>query len=438
MTSYELDETMNIINPNRVKIRGARQKILWRDMMASEKVRIQYADKYSMSSNYWKFSIGQNEALKKMHVRDQKVAIEDEFWKWVAQDPAREKKYGEALDLIKDAIQKRSDYTYSTQYISEALIRGSEIIYFAYRTSRLEKALESGDPEKINKTIEAIKKGAKSFYKDYNPPTDREASKVMFSLFAKNVKKEYQPEVFTEISKKYKDNFDKYIDQMFDKSVYADSTRFYAFLAKPDLKKLKKDPAFSAALSILQKYFELMQMESKFDNELERGRRLWMAALMEMQPDKVFYPDANFTMRLTYGTVEGYDPRDAVHYYYYTTLKGVMEKEDPNNYEFIVPAKLKELYKNKDYGRYAEDGIMHVCFITTNDITGGNSGSPVMNGNGELIGLAFDGNWEAMSGDIAFDPALQRTIVVDIRYVLFIMDKFGGARHIVDEMTIEE
>ncbi len=438
MTSYELDETMNIINPNRVKIRGARQKILWRDMMASEKVRIQYADKYSMSSNYWKFSIGQNQSLKKMHVRDQKVAKENEFRKWVSQDPAREKKYGDALDLIKDAIQKRADYTYSTQYISEALIRGSEIIYFAYRTSRLEKALENGDQEKINKTIEAVKKGAESFYKDYNPPTDRAASKVMFSLFAKNVKTQYQPEVFAEISKKYKDNFDKYIDHMFDKSVYADSTRFYAFLAKPDLKKLKKDPAFSAALSIVQKYFELMQMESKFDNELERGRRLWMAALMEMQPDKVFYPDANFTMRLTYGTVEGYDPRDAVHYYYYTTLKGVMEKEDPNNYEFIVPAKLKELYKNKDYGRYAEDGIMHVCFITNNDITGGNSGSPVMNGNGELIGLAFDGNWEAMSGDIAFDPDLNRTIVVDIRYVLFIMDKFGGARHIVDEMTIEE
>ncbi len=438
MTSYELDETMNIINPNRVKIRGARQKIMWRDMMASEKVRIQYADKYSMSSNYWKFSIGQNEALKKMHVRDQKVAIEDEFRKWVAQDPAREKKYGKALDLIKDAIQKRTDYTYSTQYISEALIRGSEIIYFAFRTSSLEKALQSGDQEKIDKTLQAVDKGAESFFKDYNPPTDREASKAMFRMFAENVRPQYQPAVFAMIKKKYKDNFDKYIDHMFEKSIFADSARFNAFLQKPDLKKMEKDPAFSAAQSIIEKYFELLQMESQYDNELDRGRRLWMAALMEMHPDKTFYPDANFTMRLTYGTVEGYDPRDAVHYKYYTTLKGVMEKEDPDNYEFIVPDKLKELYKNKDFGRYGEDGIMHVCFITTNDITGGNSGSPVMNGNGELIGLAFDGNWEAMSGDIAFDAALQRCIVVDIRYVLFIMDKFGGARHIVDEMTIEQ
>jgi hypothetical protein len=163
-----------------------------------------------------------------------------------------------------------------------------------------------------------------------------------------------------------------------------------------------------------------------------------MAALMEMQPDKIFYPDANFTMRLTYGTVEGYDPRDAVHYKYFTTLEGVMAKEDSTNYEFIVPEKLKELYKKKDYGRYGVDGIMPVCFITTNDITGGNSGSPVMNGNGELIGLAFDGNWEAMSGDIAFDAAMQRTIAVDIRYVLFIMDKFGDARNLVDEMVIEQ
>jgi hypothetical protein len=438
MTSYELDETMNIINPNRVKIRGARQEIIWRDMMASEKVRIQYASKYSGSSNYWKFSIGQNQALKKMHVRDQKVAIEDQFRKWVKEDPAREKKYGEALDLIKDAIQKRADYTYATQYLAEALLRGSEVISFAYRTSRLEKALEDGDQEKISKTVEAIRKGAKDFFKDYNPPTDREASKVMFRMFAENVSPQYQPAVFEEIKKKYKNNFDKYIDHLFAKSIYTDEARLNAFLEKPDLKKLRKDPAFSAAISIVDKYFELRQTESQFDDELERGRRLWMAALMEMQPDRIFSPDANFTMRLTYGTVEGYDPRDAVHYKYYTTLKGVMEKEDPDNYEFIVPEKLKELYKAGDYGRYGEDGIMHVCFITNNDITGGNSGSPVMNGDGELIGLAFDGNWEAMSGDIAFDPDLQRTIVVDIRYVLFIMDKFGGARHLVDEMTIVE
>ncbi len=438
MTSYEINEVMNITNPNRVKIRGTRQKILWKDMMANEKVRIQYADKYSMSSNYWKFSIGQNQDLKKLNVKAQKTELEKKFRQWVAQEPVRQKKYGQALDLIKDAIGKRADSRFATQYISEALIRGSEVILFAYRSRRLEIALQSKDQKQIDKAIQSAKKTAAGFYKNYNPPTDRKASMAMFSLFAQNVKPALQPDIFPGIRKKYKNNFNKYIDHLFDKSIFANEVRFNAFLEKPSLKKLKKDPAYDASQSIINKYLQLMNKESAYDAELSKGHRLYMAGLMEMFPNKIFYPDANFTMRLTYGTVEGYDPRDAVHYKYTTTLKGVMEKENPDNYEFIVPDKLKELYKAKDFGRYGENGIMPVCFITNNDITGGNSGSPVMNGNGELIGLAFDGNWEAMSGDIAFEPKLQRCIVVDIRYVLFIMDKFAGSRHLVDEMDVVE
>lgn len=438
MTSWEIDEVMNITNPNRVKIRGTRQEILWKDMMASEKVRIQYAEKYSMSSNYWKFSIGQNQDLKKLNVKARKLALEKKFRNWVSRDPEREKKYGQALDLIKDAIENRADYRYASQYLSEALIRGSEVIHFTYSLRGLEMALQSDDIQQIRKTVETAKKTAKEFFKDYNPPTDKAASKAMFRLYAENVKPEFQPDIFAMIRKKYKNNFDKYIDNMFNKSVFVNEQRFHAFLQNPKLKTLLKDPAYDAAQSIFNEYFYLLGQETQFDEELNKGHRLYMAGLMEMFPKKIFYPDANFTMRLTYGTVEGYDPRDAVHYKYFTTLKGVMEKEDPDNYEFIVPEKLKELYKSKDFGRYGEDGIMHVCFITNNDITGGNSGSPVMNGNGELIGLAFDGNWEAMSGDIAFENSLQRCIVVDIRYVLFIMDKFSGARHLVDEMTIME
>ncbi len=438
MTSWEIDEVMNITNPNRAKIRGIRQEILWKDMMASEKVRIQYAEKYSMSSNYWKFSIGQNQDLKKLNVKARKLEMEKQFREWVSQDSEREKKYGQALDLIKNAIEGRADYRYASQYLSEALIRGSEVILFAYRNRGLEKALQSDDPEQIKKAVESARKTAEGFFKDYNPPTDKAASKAMFKLYAENVKPEYQPDIFPMIRKKYKNNFDKYIDHMFEKSIFTSRQRFDAFLQNPKLKTLLKDPAYDAAQSIINEYFYLLGKESQFDEELDKGHRLYMAGLMAMQPDKTFYPDANFTMRLTYGTVEGYDPRDAVHYKYFTTLKGVMEKEDPDNYEFIVPKKLKELYKSKDFGRYGEDGIMHVCFITNNDITGGNSGSPVMNGNGELIGLAFDGNWEAMSGDIAFENQLQRCIVVDIRYVLFIMDKYAGATHLVNEMTVVE
>jgi len=184
------------------------------------------------------------------------------------------------------------------------------------------------------------------------------------------------------------------------------------------------------------KYREVSEKAKSFNADLAKGRRLYIAGLMEMDKNKNFYPDANFTMRLTYGKVGDYKARDAVMYDYYTTLDGVMEKEIPGDFEFDVPARLKELWKKKDYGIYGQNGVMNVCFTSNNDITGGNSGSPIMNGNGELLGLAFDGNWEAMSGDIAFEPELQKTISVDIRYVLWIIDKYGNAKHLVDEMKI--
>ncbi len=216
-----------------------------------------------------------------------------------------------------------------------------------------------------------------------------------------------------------------------------DESKMMEFLDKPSLKKLENDPVYIAALSFYKTLIALSADESQFDTNLNKGRRLWIAALMEMVPDKTLYPDANFTMRLSYGTIQDYDPRDGVTYKYYTTLQGVVDKYKPGDYEFDLPQRLIDLNNKKEYGRYGSSkGYMPVCFLTTNDITGGNSGSPVMNGNGELIGLAFDGNWESMSGDIAYEPELQRTIVVDIRYVLWIMDIYAGAKNLVDEMTI--
>jgi hypothetical protein len=253
-----------------------------------------------------------------------------------------------------------------------------------------------------------------------------------------DVKPEYQPSYLKDIKTKYKGDYGKFVDKMFAKSVLSSEEKFNAFLDNPSAKVLDKDPAVLLANSINEKYRELAEQTNPYAMQLSLGSMKYIAGLMEMQPNKVFYPDANFTMRLTYGTVGDYEPRDAVIYKYYTTLKGVMEKEDPDNYEFIVDPYLKELYEKKDFGRYGKDGEMDVCFTTNNDITGGNSGSPVINGNGELIGLAFDGNWEAMSGDIVFEPELQKCISVDIRYVLFIIDKFAGAKRLVDEMTIVE
>ena len=258
----------------------------------------------------------------------------------------------------------------------------------------------------------------------------------MFRIFAEDVPLEYQPDIFNTIRKKYKGDYGKFVDKMFEKSIFPDASSFNAFLDNPSIKVLNKDLAYEAASSILAKYMDLNTKSREFNENLTKGRRLFLAGLREMDPDLVQYPDANFTMRLSYGKVNGYDPKDAVEYKYYTTLKGVMEKEDPNNFEFVVEDKLKELYGTHDFGKYGTGDQMPVCFLTNNDITGGNSGSPVINGKGELIGLAFDGNWEAMSGDVAFEPELQRTIVVDVRYVLFIMDKFAGARHLVDEMKV--
>jgi hypothetical protein len=221
---------------------------------------------------------------------------------------------------------------------------------------------------------------------------------------------------------------------MFNKSIFANPEKMKKFLDQPSMKVLKKDPAFQAAQSALDVYRIVYMKVASFDENYEKGSRLFIAGLQEMNPDKVFYPDANLTMRLSYGTVEDYYPRDAVHYDFRTTLSGVMDKENPENHEFRVPEKLKQLYRDKDYGQYGEDGVMPACFLTTNDITGGNSGSPVLDGNGNLLGLAFDGNWEAMSGNVVFEPAVQRCICVDIRYVLFIIDKFAGATHLINEM----
>lgn len=439
MTSWEIDERMNVTNANRIYVRGIRQDLILEDMLEDDEVRIKYSSKYSGSTNYWKNSIGMNKALKRLKIYDQKIEEEKAFMEWVNENKDRKDKYGNALSLIEKSLKNRKDFVHVTQYISEALLRGTELMYFSSRFSNYKDIFDSKDQEKINKAVEEIKNMARGFYKDYNAPTDQKVAKAMFKTFAQNVDKNYQPDIFNTIETKYKNNYAKYIDNMFSKSIFTDSTKLWAFLENPSTKKMEKDPAYIASQSIYKKYRELSQKLDPFYIDFDKGHRLYVEGIMEMKEGEALYPDANFSMRLTYGEVLDYYPRDAVHYDYVTTLTGVMEKEDPDNWEFVVPDKLKELYKNKDYGPYAmENGEMPVAFITTNDITGGNSGSPVINGKGEILGTAFDGNWEAMSGDIVFEPELQRCINVDIRYVLFVIDKFAGAQNLIDEMTIVE
>ncbi len=438
MTSVEVQERINILNANRIYVRGIKQEIWLKDMQADKAVNIKYASKYAGSSNYWKNSIGMNKALKRLKVYDFKKQQEEEFTKWVLASPERQQNYGEALSLINEGVTGRKEYLHASQYISEALFSGTEIIGMAAMTRSLVDALKGNKTEEVTKISKSLKARSENFYKNYNTPTDQKTAKAMFRIFMENVPLTYQPDIFNTIRAKYKGDVDKFVDQMFAKTMFTDPAKFNAFLDKPNLKVLEKDPVYVAAASISNKYDEISKAMAPFNEKLQRGQRLYIAGVLEMNEGKAMYPDANFTMRLTYGEIKDYYPMDAVHYDYLTTLDGVMEKEDPDNWEFVVPAKLKELYNSKDYGRYGKDGKMPVAFISTNDITGGNSGSPVMNGNGELIGIAFDGNWEAMSGDIVFENKLQRTISVDIRYVLFVIDKYAGATRLIDEMKIIE
>ncbi len=438
MTSSEVNELLQITNPNRIKIRGLRQDILLKDMMADEKVNIQYASKYSSSSNYWKYSIGQNQGLKRLQILEKKQQQERAFTSWVNADESRKQKYGSALELIQKAVEQRAPYSHVRQYTYECFFSASELIAIAYRANNLYNTLlkEPENQKLIDSLALMYKTRWEDFYKEYSPATDMKVIPAILQLYRNNVSQEFLPGVFAQIESKYKNDFNRYTQDLFARSLFADKDRFGDFIKHPTVKALEKDPAFQAAQSALKVYRMVYSREAAFDEDFEKGHRLYVAGLQEMNPGKVYYPDANFTMRLSYGTVEDYYPRDAVHYEYFTTLEGIMEKEDPDNWEFVVPQKLKDLYSQKDYGPYGVNGKMPVCFLTTNDITGGNSGSPVIDGEGNLIGLAFDGNWEAMSSNIVFEPALQRCICVDIRYVLFVMDKYAGASHLVKEMKI--
>ncbi len=432
MTTYEMQYLIDTDNANRIFIRGERQKILMEDMLADDAVRLQYASKYASSSNYWKNSIGMNKALIDNNIPARKAALEEKFTQWAAgtDTPFR---YAEALPNIKEAVEGRAVAAGKNQFLTEAFLRGIEVLSMP---AIIDYFMETDEEGNIT-NMDALNELVESFYKDFNEPTDRRVAKRMLGIVRENFAPEDLPSIYGKIDTLYGGDIDLYVEDLYRLSNFSSKEGAEQLLANFDKDKLQADPAFEFYNSVLAERMALSMEIAPYQKQLNDWRGIYMKGLAEMNPGAKYYPDANFTMRLTYGQVLPYEPRDGVVYKYYTTLKGVVEKEDPSNpLEFTVPQELKAAYEASDYGQYGQDGQLRLNFLTNNDITGGNSGSPVLNGRGELIGLAFDGNWEAMSGDIVFEPELQRCINLDIRYLLWTIDKFAGAGYILNEMTI--
>ncbi|PKP51226.1 MAG: serine protease [Bacteroidetes bacterium HGW-Bacteroidetes-12] len=445
LTSFGVEEAVNIEQPNRVKIRRAKLDIMDKGMEKDQKVRIQYASKYAGISNYWKYFQGQSQQLVKNNVQQKKEKLESEYLTWANADATRKEKYGNALELIKNSYTANASYTLPSVYFEEAVFQGPEIFTFvlgnfAFR-SDMQAAITANDATKIEEAKKEILENAPEYYKDYNAEIDQNLLAEMLSMFYNNVDAKFHPATLTAIAKKNKNDFNKFAADYMSKSPFTSEEKLKTYLAKFNIKTIKKDPIYTIMNELIDIYIkEIITPQRATNTDFNKGMRLFVDGLRQMKPNKVYASDANSTMRLTYGNVLPYNPQDAVTYHYLTTLEGVMAKEvktENKNHEFYIPAKLKELYDKKDYGQYAtKEGKLPVGFLSNNDITGGNSGSPVINAKGELIGTAFDGNWEAMSGDIYFEPDLQRTISVDIRYTLFIIDKYAGAKHLINEMTL--
>jgi len=435
LCSYGVEFQIQYFDPNIVRLLGEQLSIWKEDMNADREVGIKYASKYASEANGWKYYLGELKGLKKLNVKGQKEEIEARFTEWIAQDQARKEKYGNVLNNLKTGyglIGSKFE-----PFILAALGANSpEILGFAQTFGQLAGLLESKDKTgAIDETVNELRVSAIAHFKDYNTPTDQKVFARMMEIYSKEMPVDMQPKGFKDMVAKYKSDFIAMAADIYEKSNFSTLEKTNAFLDKPSFKGISNDPAYKLSGELMGTMMTMSGEYRTANQEIGKNERLFMAGLREMMPDKTFYPDANSTMRLTYGSVQDYKGADAVYFDYTTHLSGVMDKEDPTNEEFIVPEKLKELFAKKDFGRYGSGDDLVTCFLTDNDITGGNSGSPVINGNGELIGLAFDGNWESMSGNIAYEPKLQRCICVDIRYVLFVIDKYAGAQNLIDELT---
>ena len=439
MISDEVEERMQTTNFMRHHVRDVRQKTLMEQMLKDDAVRIHYASKYASSANYWKNAIGMNEGLVRLKVLDTKRAQQEQL---LARGRAlNDNSYQQAFDQIRDIVKHRRPALYHQQAIQEALVTGLDFMRIP-NTAPLVAALKSKDKARIKAAADTLQTAADDYFASVPfPEVERMVGKKMLQTYMKYIPAEQRIGIFKVIDKRFKGDSDAFVDACFEHSIFGSKENFDKFIRKPSLYRIGADWMilfkYSITDGLLQTSIAMMDANRNYN----AAHKVWVKGMMDMKQaaGTPIYPDANSTLRLTYGRVLPYRPADGVEYNYYTTLKGAMEKEDPDNWEFVVPAKLKQLYQAKDFGRYAmPDGEMPVCFIVNTDNTGGNSGSPVFNAKGELIGTGFDRNYEGLTGDIAFRPSSQRAACVDIRYTLFIIDKFAGASHLIKEMTISD
>ena len=433
-TSWEVAERRDIDNAVRINIRNLRQEAMLEEMLKDPQVRIQYASKYAGSTNAYKNAIGSNWAINKRNFEQVKNDEQDRLIAWSKKmcEPA----YPEALLTLEQIVNDRKDLRFRSWMLDEALSRGIEFSKVPTDIETVCEALEGKDRSEQQKQVTQLERAFHRFAdKDYAPMVDKKIAKVMLKEYRRLVAPKSQPAYFSVIDSKFKGDVDKFVDYLFDKSIYGSEKNFNAFKEHPSVKTLREDPMILFAQSVKDEKKALDKALADFDAGYAIAHRAYVKGLLAMYGDLASFPDANSTLRLTYGQVKGYSPRDCDYYGHQTTLDGVMEKEDSTNWEFVVSARLKELYQAGDFGPYKmPNGKMPVAFCATTHTTGGNSGSPVLNGQGELIGINFDRNWEGVGGDIQYLPDYQRSIIVDIRYVLFVIDKYAGAGYLLNEM----
>jgi hypothetical protein len=450
LTSFGVDLIANKENPVRIRLRQKRLDIMNDAMNGSSQIRIQYTSKHQGIANGWKKMIGESKGIKKLNAVAKKQEFEKEFQVWADTIGNRQLAIGKEQTYCGLLSEFEKTYNYYLQpdiasvYLTEAGM-GIEMVRFAsnfFELVTISKKQETKE-EEVSKVLDKLKKIAKTFYKDYQQSIDSKVMKEMMAEMKRNMNNDYLPMIFFEIEKDHKNDFSAYSDDLFTKSLLTDSTRLRKFLnnyKKNDYKKLEKDPAYILSKSIYSRNEkDVAPFISKFNGKIDSLQRIYMAGQMASEKDKKFYPDANSTLRISYGKVDDYKPSDGVQYEYFTTSKGILEKEDSTIYDYAVDPKLKNLIITKDFGRYSDkDGTLHLAFTASNHTTGGNSGSPVLDANGYLIGLNFDRNWEGTMSDLMYDPDQCRNITLDIRYCLFIIDKYAGAGHLIKEMKIIE